>query len=124
MQLGTRVGWGVVIYAILFLVTSTMAVYGWSGLVPSLAGLLVLLIVCVWAGWQLKFHAWTDILSYSIGWAIIALALDAVVAVPDQGWGLYSEWTAWAGYLLIVLLPLLSVPLRRRVANVHGPWES
>lgn len=124
MDLGARIGWGVIIYAIVFLMTSGMSLYGWYGFFPSLAGLFVLLVVCVWAGLELKFRAWSDILPYSIGWALIAMALDAIFAVPSEGWGLYTQWSAWAGYALVALLPLLAIFLRRKPAAAHGPWES
>lgn len=124
MDLGERIGWGIVIYAIVFLASSGMALYGLSGLPAVALGILALLVVCVWAGYSLRFHSWTDILPYSIGWAAIAIGLDAIFAVPQYGWDLYSQWTAWASYLLVALLPLLAVFLKKTAATPRGSWET
>jgi len=124
MDLGARIGWGVVIYAVFFLAWSATKLYGWTqGVGPALFELLVLLIVCLWAGSQLKFHTWTDIVPYSIGWAVIAVALDGIYAVPIFGWGWYGQWESWIGYALIILFPLL-VSFFRRSPSAHGAWES
>lgn len=125
MDLGARIGWGIVIYAIAFLAWAGLAIYGWTnGVGPDLVELFVLLIVCVWAGSQLKFRAWKDILPYSIGWAVIFAALDSVFIVPLQSWTWFAGWMAWLTYLLVALLPLFSVYLRKKVTALHGPWES
>ncbi len=124
MDLTARIGWGIVIYAIAYLAASGIAAYGWVGLLPNLAELFVLLCVCVWAGSLLKFHAWSDIFSYSIGWAVIAAGLDAVFVVPMRGWGIYGQWTTWAAYALVALLPLLATFVRRKPPVPQGTWET
>lgn len=125
MDLAARIGWGIVIYAVAFLAWSGMGIYGWTqGALPYLVELLVLLLVCTWAGSALKFNNWVDILPYSIGWAVIAAALDSLYVVPFQNWGWYQEWSPWIFYLLIVFLPLLAVLLRKNALPRHRPWES
>ncbi len=125
MDLGARIGWGIVIYAIAFLAWGGMGIYGFTqGPLPYLIELLLLVIVCVWAGSELKFKSWADILSYSIGWAVIAAALDSLYVVPMQSWSWYQELSPWVFYLLIVFLPLLSVLLRKNSATRHRPWEA
>ncbi|MDR3571413.1 MAG: hypothetical protein P4L81_04420 [Candidatus Pacebacteria bacterium] len=125
MDLGRRIGWGVAIYAIVFLVWAGNSIYGWmNNFGAYLFYFLVLLIACLWAGSQLKFRNWKDMLPYSIGWAVIAAALDGIYVVPLQGWGWYQQWQAWSLYVLIVLLPLLSSHLRKSAAAPSGPWES
>jgi hypothetical protein len=124
MDLGARIGWGIVIYAVVFLVWTGTGIYGFTqGVEPYIAELLALIIVCLWAGSELKFRTWKDIFPYSFGWAVIAVALDALYVVPLQGWGWYEQWATWISYALIALLPLLSVYLRKKTSS-HGPWES
>lgn len=125
MDLGARIGWGIVIYAVVFLSWAGMGIYGqtqWAEL--YLVELLALLVVCLWAGSELKFRSWQDIAPYSIGWAIIFAALDSLFVVPLQGWGWYGQWTTWIVYALVVLVPLLSIRLRKKIATAHGPWET
>ncbi|HTR19090.1 MAG TPA: hypothetical protein VMH91_03915 [Candidatus Paceibacterota bacterium] len=124
MKLGALLGWGVVIYAILSLVWSGMTEYGWTdGVLPFLGEVVTLLVVCMWAGSALKFRSWKDVLPYSIGWALIAAALDAVFIVPLNGLAVFTDVSTWGGYLLIALVPLLSTTLLRHYAP-HGAWES
>lgn len=125
MDLGARIGWGIVIYAIVFLVWAGTGIYGWTqGGATYAAQLIALTVVCTWAGSQLKFRQWKDIVPYSIGWAIIFVALDSIFVVPLQGWGWYGEWWAWTTYVLVAVLPLLAPRLRRKTPTPHGPWES
>ena len=125
MDLDARIGWGIVIYAVAYLAWSGMSIYGWTqGALPYLVELLILAVVCAWAGSALKFRTWADILPYSIGWAVIAAALDSLYVVPFQSWGWYQELSPWIFYLLIVFLPLLSIFFRNSSTPRHRPWES
>jgi len=125
MDLSARIGWGIIIYAITYLAWGGMAVYGWTGGIQAyLVELLVFVVVCVWAGSQLRFHVWMDILPYSIGWAIIAAGFDAIYMVPVQGWSWYQQPGTWLTYALIALLPLLSILLRKKILPTGGSWES
>ena len=108
-------GWGIVIYALMYLIWSGFILYGFvQGVLPRLIGLLVLIVVATIAGRSLKFHSWKDVLPYSIAWAIIIGLLDAVFSVPYSGWQLYADWNVWVGYGLVALVPLLSPYTRAR----------
>ena len=124
MKLGSLLGWGIVIYAILSLAWSGFVTYGISsGIAGRVFEFVILLIICLIAGRALKFKMWKDILPYSIVWAIVVAGLDAIYSVPSQGWGFYSAWYVWAGYALVVVLPLFA-PLTRVTKEPHGVWES
>lgn len=124
MRPWSLLGWGIVIYAIISLVWTGLMEYGWTdGFLPLIAEIVTLFVVCLCAGSSLKFRTWKDILPYSIGWALIAAALDAVFVVPVSGWGFFADWNVWGGYALIAIIPLFSTMLLRRYAP-HGVWES
>lgn len=110
MRLGARIiGWGITIYATMYLMWTGFILYGFvDGMLPRLTGLLALIILTTIAGRSLRFKSARDILPYSIGWAVIAVLLDAIFSVPYSGWALYADWNVWVGYGLIVLIPLLS----------------
>ncbi len=113
MKYGLYIGWGIVIYAIMYLTWAGMNMYGFSqGILPRIAELIVLVIVTTVAGRSLKFESWQDILPYSISWVIVVLVLDALFIVPLSGIDAYGDWHLWAGYALVVFLPLLA-PLTR-----------
>ena len=109
MRYGALFGWGIVLYAVMFLAWAGIVVYG-----PLLGyatwGLqaFVLLVVPLIVGTQLRLPHWSDIIPYSIGWAVLVACLDAVFAVPFVGWGLYMNLAVWVGYVAVVLVPLFA----------------
>ena len=109
MKYSALFGWGIAIYAIMFLVWSGFVLYGFTaGVFPRVAGLIVLVGIATMAGRSLKFHQWKDILPYSFFWTLEVAVLDIVFSVPYTGWQLFSDWNIWVGYLLVVTVPLLA----------------
>jgi hypothetical protein len=110
LRIGVLLGWGITIYAIMFLVWSAFVTYGFvEGVAPRLLGFLVLLVVGATAGRSLRVRSWRDILPYSFVWGIMMFILDAIMTVPFTGWYIYSDWNVWIGYALVVLAPLLAL---------------
>jgi uncharacterized PurR-regulated membrane protein YhhQ (DUF165 family) len=109
MRYGALLGWGIVVYAVMFLAVSIFAVYGLAGsLTARLLGLFVLIVVSTIAGRSLHFKSSLDILPYSIGWMVVVALLDASFAFPFRAWTIYMDWNLWLGYGLVVLIPLLT----------------
>ncbi len=109
MKIGALLGWGIVIYAIMFLTWSGLVTYGLiEGIFPKLLSLFVLVVVSLIAGRSLRFNSWRDILPYSFAWGIAMIALDAVFSVPFSGWAIYADWNVWFGYALVVIVPLFA----------------
>lgn len=102
-------GWGAVVYAVMYLLWSGLVIYGFSGGVVSLAVRLgALALVTTIAARSLRLVTRMDVLAYSLAWAAVAAILDAFFLVPFSGWGLYAEWSVWVGYALIALIPVLT----------------
>lgn len=113
MKYISRLGWGIVIYALMYLTWNGFAIYGFTyGIVPRLCELLVLVIVSTVAGRSLRLNSWKDILPYSFLWALTALGLDYVITVPLSGVQIYANWNLWIGYALVMLLPLAAPQTR------------
>jgi hypothetical protein len=113
MKYGKLLGWGIVIYAVVMLATDGLTLYGLhTTLIGQIMQLLALIAVTTIAGRALRFHSWKDILPYSFSWAVLAGLLNAVYNVPLQGWGIYTDWSLWLGYGLIVVMPLFA-PMTR-----------
>ncbi len=107
MKYGARLSWGIVIYAIIYLFSNGLSIYGVSGLWAILSRLLMLVIVSTVAGRSLGFKSWKDILPYSIFWAFTVICLDVVFTmIPFSGMQMYSNVNIWIGYALVALLPL------------------
>jgi hypothetical protein len=118
--LGRTLGWGISIYAIMYLLWSGLSIYGYAEGVPSLiVRLLALAFITILAARSLRMMHWHDVVPYSLGWAAVAIVLDAIFLVPFFGWSLYLSWSVWLGYALVALIPLASyVRLFRRRAPV------
>lgn len=118
MRYGALFGWGIVIYAVMYLITSGLVVYGVVGGILAIlfkfAGLIVTPAI---AGRSLNFSSWKDIAPYSASWAIIVALLDAVFWFPYAGFAMYFSWGVWFGYALIFLVPIIALrfPARPRV---------
>lgn len=111
------VGWGIAIYAVMYLTWSAMVIYGFaSGYLSLAARLAVLALVLTVAARSLRLVARADILPYSAVWAFLALVLDGIFLVPFAGPALYANWTVWLGYALVIAIPYVLFPLTRR----HG----
>jgi len=116
MKYGAYVGWGVVLYAVMFLVHSVLVEYGMSiGTLPRVLALLALIITATIAGRSLRFTTWRDILPYSLSWLVVIAAIDALISFPFTGWSVFTDPNVWVGYALVVLVPLFS-PYTRRIA--------
>src|SRR3989344_6245338 len=107
VRVGSLLGWGVVIYALMYLLWSAFVTYGFiDGLLPRVVGFVVLVIVCIIAGRSLHAHSWRDVLPYSFAWGIMMAALDVVMSVPFAGWEVYADPNVWFGYAVVVVAPL------------------
>lgn len=111
------VGWGVLIYAVMYLVWSGLVIYGLSLGILSLAiRILTLVVITTIAARSIRMGSWKDILPYSASWAVVALVLDALFLVPFSGWALYASWSVWVGYALVAIVPLVTSLSRRKSA--------
>ena len=98
------------IWAVVYIVSMGLYAYG---ILNSISGEIIMLIagaiVAYIAGRNLNSVSVGGILKYSIGWVIIAFILDVLLTVPYSGWALYSEWSVWVGYALVLVAPTLAV---------------
>src|SRR3989344_5835362 len=102
LRIGALLGWGIVIYAIMFLLASVFATYGFvEGITPRILSLVVLIATSVIAGRALKAHTWSDILPYSLSWGIVVAIIDGIMLLPFGGWQIYANWSVWFGYALV-----------------------
>lgn len=117
MHIYRALGWGILIYAVMYLAWSGMVIYGLSlGIVSLIARLAVLAVITIIAARSMHLENIKDLLGNALVWAVTAVGLDMVFLVPFAGWALYASWSVWAGYALIVVFPLSFMMLRNRRA--------
>lgn len=116
-RVAKAVGWGILIYAVMYLVWSGLVIYGLSlGYLSLIIRLFVLFAITSLAARAMRLTNWRDLLPFSLGWALVAIVLDAIYLVPFSGWALYASLSVWLGYALVVALPILSLYTRRSAA--------
>ena len=109
-RIGALLGWGVVIYAVMFLVWSAFLTYGFvEGIAPRVISFCALITVSVIAGRSLRANSWHDILPYSFSWGVTMAVLDVLMSVPFAGWVIFFDWSVWLGYAVVALAPLLAL---------------
>jgi hypothetical protein len=109
MKFGKLFGWGIVIYALMYLMWSGFITYGFvEGIWPRLIGLIALVCISLCAGLSLRLSSWKDILPYSFGWAIVLAGMDAVFSVPFSGWAIFLDYNLWFGYAIVAVVPLMT----------------
>ena len=115
MHLRALFGWGIAMYATLYLVWSTFVVYGLSANLLAHVGMIITLIaLAILATRSLRITTEREILPYAIGWVLIAACLDAIVIAPVAGWAIYSDWNIWVGYGLLLAVPLVVAAVSKR----------
>jgi len=124
MRARLLVGWGIVIYAIIYLAWQGLALYGllggWPGRVLFLMTLLAIVSI---AAESLRLRSYREMLPYSLGWLVMMLGFDAIFTVPLSGWGVYADPNAWVGYALVFFIPLF-IPHLRPAARHPEPLVS
>ena len=106
------IGWGIVIYAIVFLTWSSLIVQGLTeGIAPRLITLAALVAVTAIAGTSLRVRSWQDVVPRSLVWLVVAALADAILTVPFAGWTIYADWNVWVGYTLVLTVPPLAALL-------------
>lgn len=109
MKYGLLVGWGIVIYAVMFLAWSGLAMYGLVGTLSRAFLLILLVVLTAIAGRSLRLSLWTDIAPYSVLWAIIMALFDSIFIVPYGGWDIiFNDPSLWVGYAVVVIVPLIA----------------
>lgn len=103
------VGWGIVIYSVMFLLWSAFVAYGFvDGFLPQAIGLIVLVGIMIRAGKALPVSSWQTALPYALGWVVIIGLLDIILSVPFAGWEIFADWNLWVSYALIFVVPLFA----------------
>lgn len=107
MKYRSLFGWGISIYAIMYLAWSAFLTYGFvNGTTPHVAALLILVAVAAIAGRSLHFASWKDIFPYSLTWGICMAILNTVMTLPFVGWYSFTQPYVWGSYILVVIVPL------------------
>ncbi len=115
MNLRALIGWGIVIYATLYLVWSGLMIHGFGGnFLTRIVIFATLISVTSIATRSLRISLERDIAPYAVGWVVVAMILDAIFVVPSAGWAIYANWNLWVGYILLFLVPFIVIAVSKK----------
>ncbi|MFH1112146.1 MAG: hypothetical protein V1712_03730 [Patescibacteria group bacterium] len=106
------IGFGLLLWIIMFVVISVFVgfdiyKYIWIQIVTALiAGIISYILTG-----KIKPSIFSLALSYGLVWVAIGLILDLVVTTRFNA-AIFSSWTLWLGYILILVVPVLKVKKR------------
>jgi len=102
------IGYGALIWLILFGVICVFVAYKSTGSLMTYSILVVtIVVVYVMAGF-VKPDSLKKAASYGFAWVIVGLVLDYLISrkySPEM----YSMWSYWVGYLLVLIVPVLRI---------------
>jgi hypothetical protein len=101
-------GYGVLIWAAAYLVASAFVAYKVPSFWTNFGIAAAAVIAAGWAGRKLHETSAGKVFRYSIGWVAIGVLLDVALTTPFTGWGIFSSWSYWLGYLLIAVVPIFT----------------
>jgi len=103
------IGFGIFLWILMFAIVSAFISFGiykfiWiQGAIALIAGIISFVL----AG-KVKPDKATLAISYGLTWVVIGLILDATVTMKFNP-EIFTSWSLWAGYILVLLAPVLRV---------------
>ncbi|MEK7512581.1 MAG: hypothetical protein AAB601_00080 [Patescibacteria group bacterium] len=98
------IGYGALIWVIMFAVLSALMAFAGAGVTLSIAAIVLgVILAFVFAG-KVDLSSVGTALGYGVLWAVVGLVLDLIVTMqfaPD----LFSDWLYWVGYVLLAATP-------------------
>jgi len=114
------IGYGAIIWLIIFAFVSGLVGLGLYGSVWVQLGIALLVGILAYVFAQsTAVKGIPQALSYGIIWVIIGLLLDLVVTMRFEP-AIFSSWTLWIGYALTLLAPLAVMELHRNSPVGHA----
>lgn len=102
------VGYGIILYALMYLAWALLGTYGLAGTLAGRAALLAVLVISTaLATRSLGTHNLRDTMPHAISWLVVIAALDCAFAAPNGSWSIFANPNLWLGYLLVLGTPLV-----------------
>jgi hypothetical protein len=101
-------GYGVILYAIMYLAWGLLASYGFGGTeIARFALFLVLIASTATASRSLGYTSLRDSMLFVLSWLLAIMVLDALFAGASGTWGIFADPNLWLGYLLVLGTPVV-----------------
>lgn len=111
------VGYGIILYAVMYLAWGLFAAYGFAGTQIARLGLfLVLIASTAIAARSLRYSSLRDSMLFVIAWLATIAVLDALFAGANGTWSIFADPNLWIGYLLV-----LGTPIVFHIPAAHAP---
>jgi hypothetical protein len=112
------IGFGVLLWVLMFVIVSIFIGFKVQESLWLEIGFAIIsgVISFILAGY-VKPKSYGLALAYGVSWFVIAVILDAIVTMRFNP-AIFTSWSLWLGYLLVLLAPLLTV---KKVSGVSMP---
>lgn len=103
------IGFGLVLWILMFVIVSIFIAFDihrftWIQVITAVISGLISFILAGYA----KPNKVSMALAYGGSWVVVGLILDAIVTMKFNP-AIFSSWSLWLGYLLVLIAPLLKV---------------
>jgi hypothetical protein len=103
------IGFGVLVWIVMFVVISAFVSYGiTSGMTMTVVATAVSLVVAYVAARNIAPESYGMALWYGLVFAAVGIVLDFLISQRFAP-GMFSNVSYWVNYLLVVLVPMLAV---------------
>lgn len=109
MNLKKAIGFGIVIWALMFVIVSIFIgfkIYD-SRLMKGVTVVIAGIISYIFAGYT-KPTKFSQALAYGASWVVIGIILDSLITVNFNP-AIFTARSLWAGYALVLVAPLLRI---------------
>jgi len=102
-------GFGVIIWDIAFVTEAILNTLAVQNTIVTQIVFIIISIITFLLSENLEIVSEKEIFKYGIVWAITMMGLDFVVSNYSLEYNSFSEYSTWINYLIVVLMPVLSV---------------
>ncbi len=102
------VGYGMLLYAVMYLAWALLAAYGVGGSAGARYALFAVLVLSTaFAARSLGHETLRDIVPHALAWVATIALFDALFAIPSGNWAIFTDPNLWVGYALVLGTPLV-----------------
>lgn len=103
------IGFGLLLWIIMFVVVSAFVAFNWYQFLWIQVVIAIIAGIIVWIlADYVDIKNYSLALSYGLTWVIVGLILDALISYQFDN-SIFTSWTLWLGYLLVLLVPLFRI---------------
>lgn len=103
------IGYGVALWVLMFVIISILIAYKiYEGVIVAIVVAIISGIISYILAGYAKPTKISEALMYGFTWVVVGVILDVIVTRRFNA-AIFSEWSLWLGYALVLLAPIVRV---------------